>query len=288
MPYLARQRHRIACLAVSLSALSACSPAHPAQPGITAEQRELIDQARQELIRRCLEKRGFSFWPSEPADPGETRPVGYVLDDVAWAKVYGYGRRIREKVMAERRANPNRRYLESLTEAQRTRLGQAMYGSSDATVSIKLPSGPTISGGAGGCSAEADTALYGDFRLWFRVSRTTDNLSPLYVPQIFADARYTQAVKAWAGCMRAAGFTYDNPSAIRAGLAKLEPAKEVPLATAEATCALSTPLSDTIRELERHYGGIVRRRFDEEVETRNRLEQTALTRARALLADIER
>ncbi|MFE0156871.1 hypothetical protein ACFWY5_57770 [Nonomuraea sp. NPDC059007] len=279
---------RCAMTAVPLIVLTACSapdklPTPAPAAGLTADQVQTVERAREELIRRCLTRQGFTYVLTPWADPRETRVIDGVLDDITWAQTYGYGGRIRAKAMAYKRDNPNSRYLKTLTAKQRERFATVLYGTPGATLSVRIPSGPVISTSSDGCLAEADSSLYGDFKTWFRVKTITDNLAPRYLPQVYGDARFHQAVASWATCMREAGFGYTSPSAIRARLASLKPAEEIRLATAEARCALATPLAGTIRDLKRHYGGIVRRPYEKEITTRKQMESTALMQAQKIV-----
>ncbi|MDK1344718.1 hypothetical protein QNO09_15660 [Streptomyces sp. 378] len=159
---------------------------------------------------------GFRFGQRERLTVEEARPVGYVQDDVAWAREHGYGSRIREKTDRARREDPNLRYRAQLAASRRaafdTAFDTALDGGRDAKLlSVDVPGGGTIRKRVGGCLAEAQTKLYGELRTWSRADAVAANLRPLYVSDLLKDRRFTEAVAAWEHCMRQSGHAYADP-----------------------------------------------------------------------------
>ena len=60
---------------------------------VTAAETALLDRAEERLVSRCMAEAGFTY--REEPQPGPRgaadREFPYVVDDVAWAKTYGYG-----------------------------------------------------------------------------------------------------------------------------------------------------------------------------------------------------
>jgi hypothetical protein len=56
------------------------------------------------------------------------------------------------------------------------RLEQVLFGSGEAELSLRLPSGHVVQQHTDGCLAAAQRRLYGDQRAWFRASTTVNNL----------------------------------------------------------------------------------------------------------------
>ncbi|WP_344857678.1 hypothetical protein [Amycolatopsis ultiminotia] len=252
----------------------------------------LIERAEGTFVVQCMAKQGFRYWPPAPATADERREFPYVVDDPAWARAHGYGGDLvaqRERRQAE---DPNRRYLDALSEDRRAAVAAAYGGTGSSAVEVVVPGGATIGQSDTGCLAEAQRTLYGDFAAWVRASTVTGNLSSLYQPKVTGDPRFQKAVTAWSGCMHSAGLSYASPQQIQQKLPELtdgqSPSRahrtEVELAVAEADCALATPLSKVARDLDRQYGDEIRQQYRAEVETTERLRRDALGRAEELLA----
>jgi hypothetical protein len=292
-----------AALAVTGAALSGCTasdgrPATHGRPADVGKLRDLtyaeqvtVERGEDLLVKRCMKKRGFPYWIGPIASVADRQGQGYVLTDVAWAKEYGYGGQLRERAERERLADRNIAYARALPKRDLLRYSSALDGTlSGGVVKVRLPTGGTVWTARGGCRAQAMSDLYGDFPTWFRVKKTAQNLTALYAPDILADARFKRALTAWAACMSKAGHPYADPQQLRRklpGLTKGAGPKaahdiEVGLAVAEATCANSTPLAGTARTVERELRREKLRPYRDDIATFQRMNLTALVRARAL------
>ncbi|MCK1796196.1 hypothetical protein MTQ01_09305 [Streptomyces sp. XM4193] len=260
---------------------------------LTEAQLHRVDSAEQRLIRACMKKAGYRYWISDSLTTDERRSVGYVLDDVDWAREHGYGGRIQRKVEKERAEDPNIAYTAQLSPSRRQGYDRALAGgqrSSD-DLTAELPGGGEVARPSRGCMAQAQHELYGDLPTWFRVSTIADNLTTLYVDRLKRDARFTGAVGRWADCMKERGHDYRSPDRLRAQLpdltegldAKKAHRVEVRLAVDEAQCADSSTLGRTARELERRYRAkAVDDRYSDEIRRHRRMQQAAVHNARAL------
>ncbi len=255
---------------------------------LTDAEKLRISDAQQRLIGACMTRQGFRFWETGRLSLEESRTLGYVSDDVDWAREHGYGSRIQAKQDRARRTNPNLAYRKALSEKRRAAYDEALDGGLDAPViSAEVPGGATIRKRVGGCTAEAEKQLYGDVETWFRTEKTAGNLQPLYVPQLMADQRFTTAMRAWSRCMGRAGHPYKDPGAARQAALQqalnTTPGKafdaERKLAVADATCARDTSLRSIGNQRETHYVNKLRGRYGEVLDTHARLQHKALARA---------
>jgi hypothetical protein len=261
-------------------------------PELTDAQQIEIEQAEEYLIKLCLARHGFSYWVEPPVSAEERREFGYVIYDVAWAQRYGYGGSIQRELMRAKQDDPNLAYRATLSPADRIRYSRTLGGSpSDGMLSVELPGGGTVMTPRGGCNGEASDRLYGDRETWFRIENVATNLTPLYVPDLVRDPRFTTALNAWSACMRGLGYPYLSPDEIRSALPRLTDelpdaqahATEVELAVAEARCANTSSLAEIARGLEREYSAPVRERYADEIATYLRLQHAALVTAREIL-----
>ncbi|MER6186674.1 hypothetical protein [Streptomyces sp. NPDC001652] len=252
-----------------------------------AEQLRIAD-AQQRLIKRCMTRKGFDYWEAERLSLEESRTLGWVTDDVAWADKHGYGSRIDAKHERARLTNRNVAYRAGLSDERRAAYDTALDEGIDAPViTAEVPAGGTVSKRVGGCVAEAEKHLYGDRVAWFRAEKTAMGLQPLYVPQLMADKRFASALASWSQCMARSGHTYRTPqearqAAVELGL-KASPGKafeaERKLAVADATCAKNTSLRSIGNERETHYVNKLRDRYGSDLDTYARLQLQALARA---------
>ncbi|WP_215457085.1 hypothetical protein [Streptomyces sp. ATCC 21386] len=266
--------------------------ARPARQLTEAEQLRISD-AQQRLIGGCMRRQGFEFWEAERLSLAKSRTLGYVLDDVDWARTYGYGSRLQVEEAVARAANPNLAYRKRLPEERRTAYDLALDGGIDAPViSVEIPGGGgTVRKRLGGCVAESEKKLYGDPREWFRAEKVSGHLRSLYVPKVLADRRFSAALDVWSRCMKRAGHDYEDPGASRrAAIARsdrvTEPGvfeAEKKLAVADATCARDADLRSIGEERESHYLDQLRDRYGEELDTYTRLQHRALDLARKIV-----
>ncbi|MFD6274497.1 hypothetical protein ACFWFI_02730 [Streptomyces sp. NPDC060209] len=268
----------------------AASPQGPPHRDLSPAEEIEVDRAEQDLVTQCMQRQGFRYWPL-PVLSAPARKVGaYVVDDVAWAHQYGYGRSFDNAAQKANRDHPNITYVEALPKKERVRYSRSLDGTFTNTITIDLPSGGSVRTPRGGCYAQAKEQLYGDYPTWFRAKKTVTSLTPLYVPRILQDERLTSVVTAWARCMTAAGQPFQSPDAIRRereslirGMTEAQALRsESTLAVTEAQCAQKTSLGKTARALEAEYRDKVARDYTEEFTAYRQMRLSALTRARSL------
>ncbi|MFF1306733.1 hypothetical protein [Streptomyces sp. NPDC058307] len=258
---------------------------------LTYAQDLRISDAEQHLITSCMRKQGFRYWEEKPLSLAESRPVGYVQDDVDWARSHGYGSRIMAKEDRARLRNPNIAYRKSLSRSRQRAYDIAMDGDRDAVVlKSRTPSGGTITKQSGGCVGQAEKTLYGDPAAWFRADVTVSNLRPLYVGKLLGDKEFKSAVGSWSRCMSEAGHPFPDPDAARrstrehsAEQTRAEEARtfanEIRIAVADATCARSVSLRSIGERREAHYVGELTGKYGHALDAHLRMQRQALTRA---------
>lgn len=122
---------------------------------LTVAEEIEIDRAEGELVETCMERQGHPYWPA-PVANAEQRKVGvYVVDDVDWARRYGYGRPLEIAAEKARRSDPNATYYNALPKKERIRYSRALDGDFGHSISVELPSGGTVETSQKGCFAEA-------------------------------------------------------------------------------------------------------------------------------------
>ncbi|MBT2376034.1 hypothetical protein J7E90_01285 [Streptomyces sp. ISL-111] len=260
---------------------------------LTISEEMEIEYAEYALVKRCMEDKGFSYWVGPVASVDARKAGRYVIDDIAWAKKYGYGRPFDEAAERERSEHPNVRFPNALPRNDRIRYNTALNGDYDDVLSVDLPAGGTIETPRTGCWAGARTHLYGDLKAWFEAKKTVTSLTPLYVPEILADERMNRTVSAWSSCMKEAGQRFSSPDDLRekriehtAGMRSEVARKyDVELAVTEATCAVKTSLGKVARHLEGEYRSSTLKKYGKENAAYQRMGLAALSRARDLTSE---
>ncbi|PZG20086.1 hypothetical protein [Nonomuraea aridisoli] len=248
----------------------------------------MLYEAEQLLTQSCMRARGFRIWVVPRTPLPEDRDFPYVVDDTRWAREHGYGSDMQRRRDQVRASDPNRRYFQSLSPADRMRGMDALHGKRDGgRLEVTVPNGMNFTRYTEGCTARAQEQLYGDLEGWFRSSTITNVLDDMGRGKVFAEQEFKDAVKDWAACMRKRGFRHATPEETRRAFSEPSDAaartKEIRTAVAEADCARSSGLSDTALRLEKRQRDRLAEQYAPEYETRKRLERVALPRARAIV-----
>ncbi|WP_309061030.1 hypothetical protein [Streptomyces sp.] len=263
----------------------------PRPPALTWQQELRVADAQQRLTKQCMDRQGFTYREDRGLTLRESRPVRYVQDDVAWARTYGYGGRIEAKSLRVHERNPNGTYRQSLSPARRAAFDAALDGGADARMlTARLPGGGEMRKRVGGCTEEAERALYGDPAEWYRTGKIATGLNALYGEELMKDRHLTAAVRAWSRCMTRAGLPHEDPQgareAVRVRTSRLGEARadeafaaERRTAVADATCARETSLRAVATARETYYLDRLRDRFGKDIDTYRHLGQRAHDRA---------
>jgi hypothetical protein len=247
----------------------------------------MLHDATQLLVRDCMRRRGFLFYIVRPTHVRGDRFFPYVIDNVRWARHHGYGADIERQVALQRHSDRNARYFASLPPRRRTAALAALNGPRPQGLEVTLPGGQAVASKSDrSCTSDAERALYGDLEAWFRASTLTANLSVLWRSLVVADPAFTAGVTAWSNCMRRRGYAYTDPNQTRAEMTshtRIDLARAVDIAVAEATCATTTGLGAIAHRLDRRYGKAVRHQYRSVLLQARRLQLAALPRARSIV-----
>jgi hypothetical protein len=275
------------CLPIGLAAYIGVSPHSPSpssQTAVSAADTNLLINAEQILIRDCMRRQGFTYWPlpANQAYPAVRFP--YVITSVSWASSHGFSDYLGLPVSS----GPNQRYYSNLSNSQQAAYSNALVGGSDTpAVTTPLPTGGIDGHSADGCQATADTELYGSYAAWFNASTVAFDLPTLWQAMVLSSRQYISAVSVWSVCMREKGYRYSSPAEAATGSGTQKSpqsqAAETAAAVAEVRCADSTGLIEVANHLNQEFEAKVTRRFQSYLNAEWRLEQNALPRARRAL-----
>lgn len=253
----------------------------------TTAELETLHRAEQLLIRTCMKQQGFLYWPVPRLPAPDFRDFPYVVDDIAWAKVHGYGRDIEQRLDQEEPASPRARYYRSLPPQRQQAMGIALNGPASTGLEARSPLGGTLNHSDQGCTVASWRRLYGDVQTWYRSSETVSNLFGMRTGRVTADPAYQASVAAWSRCMNKRGYIATDPQELRATqLGKHGPDAErqdVPTATAEAECARSTGLTTTAHTLDRRTADALRTQYRAAFDAMWRMQTAALPTARSVV-----
>lgn len=269
---------------------SASSRSAPAElpPAISAAGSARLAAAERRLTDRCARARGVDLGlartgRARPPGDGDRQPeFPYGIDDLAWARVHGFGAGGATKAAGRRRDTPR-------ASRERRRLGLVLAGDQRRVVSVRLPTGYVVSMSKDGCIARAQGELYGDHARWFRANAIVANLAALTQGRVSRDPAFRERARAWTACIARAGYrAATTPHELRerfgARAARLNPearaALERRMAGAEARCVRATGLAATGKRLERRIGAAVTRELAPAIAAQRRMARDALARVR--------
>jgi hypothetical protein len=274
-----------ALLIVAAAVFSSQHPSHrpPAVPRlpVSSSDVQLLMRAEQELIRACMNRHGFKYWPIPGSQAYPTPHFATVVASVPWARKYGLG----GDPAITSPSDPNERYFNNLQPAQRDWYSNALVGSaSGGAVTVSLPTGGILGHSSTGCQARADTELYGSYQAWFRASSVAFDLSTLQQLMVVNDHQYQRSVASWSRCMQAKGHPYSSPGqaagAFRRPISAHPSRAETLVAVAEAVCANSTGLTEITRLLNRAFISEVDHKYQYSLQAEWSLERNALPMAK--------
>ncbi|WP_326883909.1 hypothetical protein [Actinocrinis sp.] len=255
---------------------------------VSAADADVLYQAEQLMVRDCMARQGFTYFPVPRVPVPGDRQFPYVVDDVAWASAHGYGRDLQSEIEQQAAGSPGARYEHSLTPQRLQQFGQALYGTRDAVMTVPNLLGGTLGHDANGCAAQVWQQLYGNSSAWFAASETVQESAAIREGDVQRSAPFQQALPRWSACMRGRGLTAASPAQSRSQrLASHEPNAEqldVRAAVAEAQCAQSTGLATLADHLDATYAATVYQQFKAQFDTMYALQVAALPRARSVVA----
>lgn len=232
------------------------------QPPVSARDISLLSGAGQILIRQCMKREGFEYWPIPESQVTPAAPSPYALTSISRARTHGFAG---GPVMTAAGADPNERYFSHLPAGRQNTYSNALVGVGPGgpAVTVASPLGGVLGHSSQGCQAKAEAQLYGSFPAWFRASSVAEALPAVTQAMVLEDARYRQSVSGWSECMAAKGYAYANPGQAAAAFRRPASARpgrlEIRAAVAEVRCADSTGLATVTSRLNRVFSAAVAR-----------------------------
>jgi hypothetical protein len=171
------------------------------QLGIDADG--ILDrQTRAEnLIRDCMEAKGFDYVPVDPVAQRDALVGEAGLTEEEFEKEFGYGITTLYEQRRAAASGPNEVIRNQLSESERAEYDQTLFGDDPtATFDVALDTGDFSR--LGGCTKEATEKVFGGAEVLQTLQTELDELDD----RILADERMVRAVAAWSGCMREKGF----------------------------------------------------------------------------------
>ncbi len=312
--------------ATGAGSLDTPNPALRSLAGSSAVDRDLIvpvddlallAEAREELISRCMQRRGFQYTPISL----ESAPLSGPLDglDMFWlqsleqAQQWGYGGPSafgNEDAPAgtPSAAHPDAEYLRELSPEERAARDAALTGAVSETTDAEATPAPDAQARSShvemrlntdGCIGATEAAIYGDpSRLLQLESVVGSSIRGTVKARVKASAAFVAAVDAWQACMQQRGYEFADPqkafNTVGRAYERRPPydkltlqeamALEAEIATADGRCAEETGLFDvTESELVGAVEEVMAEREGEILGYREMI-ATAVDTAKALLA----
>jgi len=187
---------------------------------VSQAQALAINTAQQELEQRCMAKAGFQFLLSAhtAATPaltksGDTNPL---LVNTSLLRKDGYGlyqAAVSASPPGQRAgpADPNIKYLKSLSSVQRARWSTTLHGTAQETVT--LPDGSRLSFPGRGCYAQSVDELYGSVTRYYVLQDYASNLMSRIGIQAGWSPAWQHAQAKWRRCMATHRYPYPNETA---------------------------------------------------------------------------
>ncbi|MBB6569936.1 hypothetical protein HPO96_08290 [Kribbella sandramycini] len=266
--------------------LAGCATGPPAAGPLTEIETSRLYDAEQLLVRECVERAGFKYWPVARSSAAEHRKFPYGVEDVDWARRHGYGIALEAKSRARDAQHPNRKYFSSLAPDQQEKYLSTVNGPTPVGLTAQDVDGRLVTHSDQGCDAEAQRALYGDLPGWYRAIKLTNGLPRARALQVLKAESFQPLVAAWSRCMKSRGFDFIAPVESarlmrhRTGLA---PAEEIRTAIAEAECLHTSGLAAAAQTADRRVADEQRRQYKSELDTKLRLQRAALPTALKVL-----
>ncbi len=273
-----------------------------------------LEEALEELIRRCMDERGFRYVPNEIEGlRGPLDNLGILaLQSREQAEQWGYGgpsefgNQDGPGGSGPSLPDPNRDYLQQLSQADVDAWMNALMGSgidiTEAEAQI-LEAQHEEQGFAepemvemwvsnDGCIGIGESSIYGDLGEFMRLNNLVrSSLRGEVQARIKAAPAFVDAVAEWAVCMQGLGYGFDDPSSARRAVSRayafesLEAAmgQEAAIASADGRCSEESGLFEVVdTEMARALAAVTAEREGEILGYRE-LITTAVKTAKSLL-----
>jgi hypothetical protein len=174
--------------------------------GMTDEALVKSIERTESLIASCMTEAGFEYVPIDPvtfrgAMDALTSAPG--LTDAEFVAQYGYGLTTLPPTRAFTAGEENARIFDQLSAADQIAYKRTLWGDNVEATFVVMLENEDFSG-AGGCTKKAIDQVFTDEQ------RNANYLNP-FDAQVQQDPRMVDALEKWSGCMRDAGYNYENP-----------------------------------------------------------------------------
>jgi len=254
---------------------------------------------------RCMRRAGYAGYQVARIDPQDLYPPGadftdldlWLLDDLEEVRRVGYGFvqsvRDRRATSFDPDGGGDPYDTSRMTAEERAAFDLALFGSPDEYVTYVESEGSTDRVRTGGCVGQARATIYGDVAEWFRLRSLRSDLEAELWPRVRSDRGLRSALGAWSRCMGDRGFDVRAPddaaelvgSSIGERPLEEVQALEVEIAVADLECRREV---DLLRFFGAAYVTAAREvlaEWEDDLVAFRRLEQEAVERAKAALAE---
>jgi hypothetical protein len=169
-------------------------------------------------VAQCMERRGFEYVPDSHTP---ARSAAQRLEPSEFKLRFGYGivgpslhpRQFEVATKADRNVLIRR----ALPPVQRQSYDRALYGGKADEVVVRAANGHALASFfPRSCITRAQQAFFGNQRILILATARLNLLLPILRRRIENDPRTISIVGRWSACMRARGYSFDNPGEARA------------------------------------------------------------------------
>ncbi|CAB4809914.1 MAG: hypothetical protein F2873_00160 [Actinobacteria bacterium] len=206
----------------------------------SAENERIVFARQQELVRRCMEDRGFSYpavrFVAQPTELTFERPFGVWLHKEAQARGYRGPKGDELDYALDT-------YVAGLDSAAQSTYLYAFNGVGAVPAGRSFPNGLPAAG-TSGCVQLALNKLLGDFASYEGDRVLVQKLVNDAYATAMGDPRVAAALKAWRQCMRATGYDVRTPDEAlqTAQSGEVATANEIKQAVADVDCKVKSGL----------------------------------------------
>ncbi|MFD8528612.1 hypothetical protein ACFV0L_14475 [Streptosporangium canum] len=220
--------------------------------------------AQEELVRRCMEGKGFTY-VKNPAPQSDVVPAvgqdnyGQSLQE---ASTTGYRS---AEIVGDSPADIDRSGVQKLPQDQQQKWGDALLGpDSGPEVTVNIPMFGEVGTPTDGCLTEARRTLYGSIEQWLKLDFLSGNMLLQAQKSARADSEVSELNSAWSTCMAEKGHKgLGSPDSARAETRRIHATlgigsseardREIGIATADAECDTKIAYGPKRRAIEDDY-----------------------------------
>lgn len=270
---------------------------------LTLEESAIIANAHGALIEECMRAHGWEYevgtataesMGAGPAWPSALQQWTFADVESAESAGYGFEAYLAEHAVWLETVDPGGEspaYADTLSPEDEDQFYLDFWGTEAERIEITERDGSGAGRAGGGCLADADRALYGDIEreMWLIDARGTAQ-SDIWMATV-EDPLVMQALNAWRDCLAGRGFQWADPqqardaafSYARAG----DHAEERLIAAADAACKVESGLDRAVDAAFLAATNVVFPALEADLIALQQLEEEAVLRAQAILANAE-